>query len=431
MLIEKYNEKQKKAVEVLETGYDIFLTEKTETGKKKLINGIELNAEQKTAIMLILQGKNVCLLGSAGTGKTATIQEACKILTKMGKQVKKVSLYGLAAQLVGGITIHSAFNIPLKLKGFIPSKQNVRRIGCTDVLIVDEISIVNKSMFDIIGKCLSFYEGKMQIVVVGDFYQLEPICNGDNSEFAFESDYWKILNFSVCILKKIVRQDNPEYISNLQKVRVGDKSSFRYFMTHMNRHWMEDAIAICTHCQDADEINERKISALIGNESKVYCANYEGEIDKNLLQGEKTLTIKTGMRVMTTLNSNEGYQNGSMGEVVGFDEDNISVRFDYDGQIHKIGWVRVKMNRTDRDETTDVVFMPLRPAYAITIHKSQGQTFDKVNIVIGQRKVFAHGQLYVALTRCRSIENTHIKGNLCGCKIEPNPKVLAFYNRMA
>lgn len=387
-----------------------------------------MNEEQRTAIRLILQGKNVCLLGSAGTGKTATIQEVCRILVKMRKRVKKVSLYGLAAQLIGGTTIHKLLKIPWMLKGFIPSKQNVRQIQNVDVLIIDEISIVNKSMFDIICKCLSFYDGRLQLIVVGDFYQLEPICKNGSVEFAFESNYWKKLNFSVCILEKIVRQDNPEYIAYLQKLKMGDKSSFSYFMTHMNRQWMEDAIAICTHCQDADEINKRKISALSGDKSKAYCANYEGEIDENLLQGEKCLIIKTGMRVMSTINSKEGYQNGSMGEVVGFDDDSISIRFDYDGKVHKIGWARVKMERKDSDETTEVVFMPLRPAYAITIHKSQGQTFDKVNIVIGRRKVFAHGQLYVALTRCRSIENTHIKGSLYGCKIDPNPKVVAFYN---
>ena len=103
------------------------------------VEEIELNEEQRTAIRLILQGKNVCLLGSAGTGKTATIQEVCRILVKMRKRVKKVSLYGLAAQLIGGTTIHKLLKIPWMLKGFIPSKQNVRQIQNVDVLITGDI----------------------------------------------------------------------------------------------------------------------------------------------------------------------------------------------------------------------------------------------------------------------------------------------------
>ena len=401
---------------------------------RKMIREIELNQEQRDALEAIRAGKNVGLFGSAGTGKTELIKVACEVFMKQGKRVKKVSFQGLAAQLIGGTTIHRTFGIPYNLKEFIPSKKNVEFLKNVDVLIIDEIGMVSRKMLDIIGDCLAYHEGKLQIIVVGDFYQIEPVHKYEKVEFAFESFYWNKFDFSICILEQVVRQGNREFIENLQKLRVGNRDALKYFMTNMNPKWLEDAITICTHREDARKINERKLSELDGEKSRPYCASYEGKIDDEAIPGEACLVVKKGMRVMSTLNSKEGYQNGSMGVVVGFDDDSILVRFDYDGKVHKVRWARMKMDRTDVKrsvDTTEVVFMPLRPAYAITIHKSQGQTFDKVNVVIGQKGAFAHGQLYVALTRCRSIENTHIQGNIYRCKIAPNPKVQAFYDSVA
>ncbi len=402
----------------------------------KLIKEIVLNQEQRYALEVIRTGNNAAVLGSAGTGKTALIKVVCKYFMKQGKRVKKVCFQGLAAQLIGGTTIHGAFGIPFNLKEFIPSEKNVEFLKNVDVLIIDEIGMVSRELLDIIGDCLAYHEGKLQIIVVGDFYQIEPVHKNkcEKVGFAFESFYWDKFNFSTCILEQVVRQGNREFIEILQKLRVGNREVFKYFMTNMNPKWMYDAITICTHREDAKRINERKLSELNGEKSKPYCASYEGKIDEESLPGEACLVVKKGMRVMSTLNSKEGYQNGSMGEVVDFDEDGILVRFDYDGKVHRVRWARMKVDRTDAKrsaDTTEVIFMPLRPAYAITIHKSQGQTFDKVNIVIGQGGAFAHGQLYVALTRCRSIENTHIQGNIYRCKIAPNPKVKAFYDSVA
>lgn len=397
-------------------------------------NIIQLNKGQQDALEIILSGVNACILGTAGTGKTEVIMQACRQLKNQGKRVETVSFQGIAAQAIKGRTMHSAFRLPFNLKLFFPEYKNIEFIYNADVLIIEEIGMINKQMMDVIGACIELCGKKKQIVAVGDFYQIEPIHFHTPAEFAFESHYWEKFNFRICELTDIVRQDNRDFIKNLNLIRVGERKALDYFVANMNKEWIEDAIAICTHKRLVKMINDKKVAALKEKEFKEYSASYVGEIVEDELPGEKCLIIKRGMRVMTTVNSSMGYQNGSMGEVVGYDDNSVSVRFDHDGVVRKICWVTTEMPRVDKTakegELTTVTFMPLRLAYAITIHKSQGQTFEKVNIVIGPRGTFAHGQLYVALSRCRQIENLHIVGNIYSCNITPNPKVENFYKRI-
>jgi len=398
---------------------------------RKLYTEIQLNKEQEEVLELILSGVNVCVLGAAGTGKSELIKRACCEFERMGKKVQKVSLQGIAAQLIGGRTIHSSFRFPYNLKNYTPTQANREFLDNSNVLIIDEIGMVSKHLMDIIGACLSHHDGELQLIVVGDFYQIEPIHKGSGMvQFAFESSYWDKFNFIIRELKTIVRQENMEYIKQLNALRVGDKNALHYFSKNMCKDWIDDAITICTHRRDANRINREKLDKLKGVKSRMYYARYEGEIDEDEMLGEKCLEVKIGMRVMSTINSNIGYRNGSMGEVVGCEDDYILVRFDYDGKIYRIGWITFSMIRIDRgaeNKVTEVALIPLRPAYAITIHKSQGHTFEKVNIIIGKRGTFACGQLYVALSRCCSIENMHISGDIYSCDIKPNPKVREFF----
>jgi ATP-dependent exoDNAse (exonuclease V) alpha subunit len=398
---------------------------------------IVLNAEQKNAVEKIAAGKNVCLLGMAGTGKSAVINETRRKLKAMGKVVKTVSYQGLAAQIIGGSTIHRLFKFPWDLASVKPSKTNVLNLIDVDVLIIDEIGMVSENLMTKMFDCLSFLEKPIQIVVVGDFYQIEPFRNykkksASGKRYAFQSYYWDTLNFEICTLTKVVRQGDWDYIYNLYKLSRGDRSVLSYFVKNMNPYLIEDAIFICTHNEDARRINNAKLNALKGEKSQPFMASYEGKIDFNELPGERCLVVKKGLRVMATVNTNY-YVNGEMGTVVDFENHkNITVKFDNCDEEITVLWHYTKMDRIDdgsEGEVTDVRYMPLRPAYAISIHKSQGQTFDKVNIVINDKKngTWAHGQLYVALSRGRSLENTHIRGNIFCCRTDPDKEVDEFY----
>lgn len=399
-----------------------------------------LNNGQKTAIEKIVSGENVCLLGMAGTGKSEVIKEACEILDSMGRVVKKVSYQGLAAQIIGGATIHRTFKFPWKFEKCHPSLHNVENLNNVDVLIIDEIGMVSEKLMTLIGDCLSFLDREIQIVVVGDFYQIEPFRDYKKKleigekKYAFQSFYWDTLNFEVCFLDEVVRQGDKEYIHNLYKLSRGDRRVLSYFVKNMNPEIIEGAIYICTHNEDAKRINKEKVEALNGEKSHPFMASYEGQIDKNEMPGEDCLVVKVGLRVMTTVNTN-GLVNGEMGTVVGFTNyESIQVKFDNINEVKTVTWYETKMDRIDDNSqysSTDVRVMPLRPAYAISIHKSQGQTFDKVNVIInGERSgTWAHGQLYVALSRGRSLANTHIEGNIFCCRIEPDKEVVEFYSR--
>ena len=400
----------------------------------------ELKDAQKKALEKILSGENVCLLGMAGTGKSEVIKEACEIMGAQGKVIKKVSYQGLAAQLIGGSTIHSTFKMPYDYGKMEPSEHNVEHLKNVDVIVIDEIGMVSETMMNKIGDCLSFLDHPVQLVVVGDFYQIEPFV-GDkkrtgyylDKKYAFQSYYWEAYGFEVCFLNEVVRQGDFGYIYNLYRLSRGDRSVLSYFVKNMCPYTIEDAIYICTHNEDAKRINKEKLEALKGEKSHPFMASYEGVIDLSSLPGDECLVVKVGLRVMATINSSK-FVNGKMGTVVGFENyENIKVKFDGSEEVTTVTWATTNMDRMDDNpqyKSTEVRFMPLRPAYAISIHKSQGQTFDKVNVIINEeRGAWAHGQLYVALSRGRSLANTHIEGNIFNCRIAPDTAVVEFYKR--
>lgn len=399
-----------------------------------------LKEAQKKALEKILSGANVCLLGMAGTGKSEVIKEACEILEGQGKVIKKVSYQGLAAQIIGGSTIHSTFKLPHDYRKMKLSAYNVARLRDVDVIVIDEIGMVSENMMDTIGDCLGFLDHPVQMVVVGDFYQIEPFDDNKkrtgyylDRKYAFQSYYWQAYDFEVCFLNEVVRQGDFRYIYNLYRLSRGDRSVLSYFVKNMCPYIIEDAIYICTHNKDAKRINKEKLEALKGEESHPFMASYEGVIDLNSLPGEECLVVKIGLRVMATINTSR-FCNGKMGTVVGFENyENIKVKFDGYNEVTTVTWATTMIERTDDDSqyaNTEVRFMPLRPAYAISIHKSQGQTFDKVNVIISEGKgAWAHGQLYVALSRGRSLANTHIEGNIFNCRIAPDAVVKEFYKQ--
>jgi len=366
-------------------------------------NGMTLSEEQTNAFNLMREGKNIFLSGKAGSGKSYLLSAYCEQAQCNGKKVAVTASTGIAAHLLSGRTIHSL----LKYRPGMNTKNcdfrsKAEDLTDIDILIIDEISMLNGKMLQYIYNCCREIDKELQVIVTGDFFQLPPV----HGNYAFESDAWQSFGFIPCIMNTVHRQNNYEFIKNLNKARYGDPSCLSYFIKNTSRNKIKDGIYMCARNDEADQINERARNRLSGPEESYY-ARYAGKIDFDKTQFEDVLLLKKGLRVMTLINDYCGaYQNGSMGTVVDMSKDAVTVLLDNGNEIN-VGYYRIKMDREDSDQQTDFYQIPLRPAHAITIHKSQGQTFESANILACNCK--SYGQLYVALSRCKTIENMYLE----------------------
>jgi hypothetical protein len=291
-----------------------------------------------------------------------------------------------------------------------------------DILFIDEISMVRADVLDYIDKILRWAHkdskpfGGVQLVMFGDLYQLPPVVKEEeanilknfyNDFYFFNAKVWNNTGFHVLELNRIFRQKDPEFIKFLNNVRKYKltKSNIKYFKENSNKTNSSDFVELCTHKYLADKINLAKLgrSKLIRAKAKI-----EGEFNEASIPCEKELVLRLGARVMTIINDSNGrFFNGSTGEITGFGEDVITVKLD-NGEIVNIKpyqWISKKYKlegeEITQEELGKVTQFPLRLAWAVTIHKSQGLTFDTVKLNI--KNIFSSGQLYVALSRCRTI----------------------------
>ena len=400
----------------------------------------DLKPDQKRALAALETGKNVFLTGEAGTGKSFVLKEFMR--RNRSKNIIVCAFTGIAAINVGGSTIHRVFKAPL---GIIkPGEYNSdppELIVKADIIVIDEISMCRIDLFEYVIRTIRAAENKRQyfenqeamengriprvlepkqIIVVGDFYQLAPVIGQKNETafytfwnrdticdgFAFASPLWYELGFKNVVLKEIVRQSgDTEYIQNLNKVRVGDASGISWFNEHISLIPLQDAIYLCGTNAEADSINEQRSIALPG-EAKIYRARSSGTVGDGDKMTSDELALKVGMQVMTLINeTNRQYQNGSIGKIVALGDDHVDVKFD-NGRVASVVYYDWEINgfEVQGEKIEKVVLgnfkqLPLKIAYAITIHKSQGQTYSRVNI---SPKCFAPGQLYVALSRAES-----------------------------
>ena len=420
-----------------------------------------MNEDQKKIFDLLMKGYNLFVTGSAGTGKSFLINEFCK--ANKDKRILITAPTGVAAQNVKGCTLHRAFKIPTNiLMPSEPNKKNQKVIDMldkTDILIIDEISMCREDVFNYVLGYVHFvnkYRSKMnikpiQVVLVGDFYQLPPVITKKEKEtwkniwknsdgFAFQAALWKTFDFHTVKLEKVIRQEDEEFINALNKIRKGDHSGAEFLNNNFSNTVIDDAIFLCSRNDLADSINLDKLSE-INNQEYVYNIRKNGkitEIKKSDLVVDEELHLKIGARVMVLINSNEGlYQNGSLGYVTDLDDDTVSVELD-NGNI--VDFERYKWDIYDynivyennipvdvkREAIASYEQIPLKLAYAVTIHKSQGQTYDAVNIDVNG--IFANGQLYVALSRCRSVNKICVNAPITPNKVKTSYDVMFFYN---
>lgn len=390
-------------------------------------------------------GISVFLTGKAGTGKTTFLKH---IVAGCSKRLAVVAPTGVAAVNAGGVTIHSFFQLPLcpylpDVKELVTEyqmpeknrslrKDRVKILRTLELLIIDEISMVRADILDAIDATLKRYRkndrpfGGVQLLMIGDVQQLPPVVTESEkpfmdqvypSPFFFNSRAFRKLGYIVIELNKILRQRDAEFTSMLNDIRTGNPSD--QTLERLNRrldpgfdppsgeYW----IRLTTHNHQSDAINREKMDALKGK-SMIFKAEIDGNYPESAYPAETELRLKKGAQVMFTRNDTSGnsmYFNGKIGTVTSLYPEIIVT--DENGNeiiVNQEKWdnVRYEINPETQEiqAVNDGSFTqyPLRAAWAITIHKSQGLTFDRVIIDAG--RAFSFGQVYVALSRCRSLE---------------------------
>ncbi len=437
------------------------------------------------AIQLVNQSnRNIFLTGKAGTGKTTFLKY---IRQNCPKQMAIVAPTGVAAINAGGVTIHSFFQLPLspfipetKGTGFISPSQEVfnkhsltsrvrfnsekkKVIQQLELLIIDEISMVRCDTLDAIDTVLRHIRqqpaerfGGVQVLFIGDMLQLPPVIK--EQEWSLLSGYYsgqyffdsKVLQEEPPVyieFNKIYRQSDEQFIDLLNQVRNNelDEEGMRIlesrFQPAFRRSKQDGYIILTTHNNKANEINTRELSGL---ESKpfTYEAEIQEEFSDRAYPADEVLHLKVGAQVMFIRNdsSDKGkrFFNGKIGTVSKLETDKIFVQCD-DGddeiEVSKEKWenIRYTVNKTTRQLDSDVLGSftqyPLRLAWAITIHKSQGLTFEKAIIDAGE--AFAPGQVYVALSRCTSLEGMILQSRVRSSRLFSDPRIVEFSQRSA
>jgi len=404
------------------------------------------NKEFQNTLELIQEtGKSFFLTGKAGTGKSTFLKHIVKTTSK---NFIVVAPTGIAAVNVGGVTIHSFFQFPLRpllpededIKIFWKDSEKRKIISELDTLIIDEISMVRADLVDGIDYSLrrnggnpNLPFGGIQVVFVGDIFQLEPVTikkSGDlkiineiyGSSYFYNAKVFNKLDLFTVELRKVYRQTDSSFIGLLDKVRIKeikqseiDKLNERVFSEEeLNKQ--EFAITLTTRNDIAEKVNSKKLSEL-KTESVTYNADVTGEFEESKYPTEPELILKEGAQVIFIKNDSEQrWVNGTIGQVHKLTETGIKVKLD-DNSIHvveKRKWENIKYqyNRDKKkiEQETVGTFLqyPLKLAWAITIHKSQGLTFENVVIDFGTG-TFASGQAYVALSRATKFDGLFLK----------------------
>ena len=389
-------------------------------------------------------GRSVFLTGKAGTGKTTFLRYMTETV---GKRFVVLAPTGVAAINAGGSTIHSFFQLPLcpylpDVKELVTEyqmpekyrslkKERVKIIRTLDLLIIDEISMVRADLLDAVDMTLRRYRrndkpfGGVQLLMIGDAQQLSPVVRENErhymaqvypSPYFFHSKALQKLDYVTIELQKVHRQKDERFLEILNAIRENrtDQKTLDSLNARVNAfsgNDEEEVIRLTTHNAQADEVNARKLAELPG-EAYEFAADIDGDFPENIYPADEVLTLKKGAQVMFIRNDSNGeYYNGKIGKIEEIGPGGVISVADSDGGLVTVAPVDWENSQYVLDEETKEIRqsiagtfrqIPLRIAWAITIHKSQGLTFDKVIIDAGA--AFAFGQVYVALSRCRSLE---------------------------
>lgn len=382
---------------------------------------------QDDAFQVLTIGKNVFLTGPAGSGKTFVLNRYIRWLRSCGIEPAVTASTGIAATHLGGLTIHSWSGIGIKeylseydKDRIAQTERLVKRFRDTRVLIIDEVSMLSVRTLELVDQAiqagLQSHEpfGGMQVVLCGDFFQLPPVVRGNERvTFAFEGRTWRALDLQMCYLEEQHRQDDASLESILNAIRNGTVRDTHVALVESRRvsHIPESIPHLYTHNSDVDAENNARLAKLTGK-SQRYDMNSKGshkyvEVIKKGVLAPETLVVKVGAVVMFVKNDPSGqYVNGTLGTVTSFTEREVHVKT-HDGRRITAEFDSWKMMDGD-SVRAEVVQIPLRLAWAVTVHKSQGLTLDAAHIDLS--KTFVPGQGYVALSRLRALAGLYLSG---------------------
>ena len=405
--------------------------------------------------LVLYTDSHIFLTGRAGTGKTTFLRN---LRAKTYKRMVVVAPTGVAAINAGGQTIHSFFQLPFgpqipedgnespkpNARALASQYQKLRKsklniIRSLDLLVIDEISMVRADVLDAIDAVLRRARrsqkpfGGVQLLMIGDVHQLAPVAKPEeweilapyyNNVYFFGSHVLQKTPYLCVELDHVYRQHDEDFITLLNKVR--DNRMDAECLQLLNQRYLPDFhpddkdgyITLTTHNHQADEINESKLEAL-PSQSVFFDADIKGTFPENTFPTKEELELKIGAQVMFVKNDpspEKAFFNGKIGRIVGIDEDQSSVEVQCGDEIltvTKLTWqnmeysINAENQNIEENEIGSFTQIPLRLAWAVTIHKSQGLTFDRLIIDAGH--AFAHGQVYVALSRCTSLEGLVLK----------------------
>jgi len=414
-------------------------------------------------------GSHIFLTGKAGTGKTTFLHKLKEITAK---RMIVTAPTGVAAINAGGVTLHSFFQLPFG--PFIPgseaheqnrqrfyrfSKEKKRIIKSLDLLVIDEISMVRADLLDSVDAVLRRHRrndqpfGGVQLLMIGDLHQLSPVATQEDwqilkqyyeSVYFFSSHALDPAQLVTIELKHIYRQSDARFIRLLNRVR--DNRLDEAAIGELNQRYIKNFvpekdqgyITLTTHNNSADTINNDRLSALRGKE---YCfdAEVSGDFPEHTYPTPFTLVLKKGAQVMFLRNDNsfeKRYYNGKIGKIKSITDRQICITCPGESEdiaVEAVEWenIKYKVDAENREIKEEIIGkfkqFPLKLAWAITIHKSQGLTFDKA--VIDAESAFAHGQVYVALSRCKIFEGMVLSSPIPSRGIATDESVLNFVER--
>lgn len=385
---------------------------------------------QSAALEILKTGGNIFLTGEPGSGKTFVINQYIAWLNAAGLSVAVTASTGIAATHVGGMTIHSWSGIgvrdqltPYDLDKIATNEKVNRRLKKAHVLIIDEVSMLDGKILDMVNQVAKAIRGRsdafggLQVVFVGDFFQLPPVTrNGDIMRYAFTSEAWKEAMPLICYLSEQHRQEDSLFLGLLKSIRQDEVVEDHYTLLSEQTSIAYENIEptkLYTHNADVDAYNNEKLRELSGPVRKFQMKGQGAKVlveslARNCLSPEMLELKEEAMVMFTKNNFEKGYVNGTLGRVIDFDaRDGWPIVKTSDGRVIKAetaSWEVVE----DGKVRAEIAQVPLRLAWAITVHKSQGMSLDAAEIDLS--RAFVYGQGYVALSRVRTLAGLKLSG---------------------
>ncbi|MBI4096172.1 MAG: AAA family ATPase [Candidatus Levybacteria bacterium] len=421
------------------------------------MSNIKLSEEQRKLFNKLENSTaNIFITGKAGTGKSILLQY---FKQNSKKKLVVVAPTGVAALNVGGQTIHSLFRIPpsfiAKNSLMAPDSKTTMLLRNIDAIVIDEISMVRADLMDAIDHRLrqahsnNFPFGGIQIIMFGDLYQLPPVVSdpelhkyfADNHDgyYFFNAHVWNNSLPEIYELKYIFRQEDEVFRKILNAIRTKDLSE--QVLLDLNGRSkvsipVDGVVILATTNSSVNEINQNRLAQLEGKEYE-YRAIISGNLERSSFPTEEILHLKKGAQVMFLRNDrSKRWVNGTLGKIHSLSEKEVKVSID--GIVYPVlqeTWKKIKYyydrqkHSVEEEIISSFTQIPLRLAWAITIHKSQGQTYKAVAVDMGSG-AFAHGQTYVALSRCKSLEGLYLKREISREDIIVDTTVINFMNKV-